>query len=50
MYEINEERVRKTEYLLDEVLNISAEGKVSSNLVEKVIETVPVTDSYRKSK
>ena len=35
--------------LIDEVLNISTEGKVSSNLVEKVIETVPITDSYRKA-
>ena len=49
MYEVSEEGITKTVYLLDEVLNISAEGKVSSNLVEKVIETVPVTDSYRKS-
>ena len=49
MYQVHEEGITKTVYLLDEVLNISAEGKVSSNLVEKVIETVPVTDSYRKS-
>ena len=49
MYEICEKGVTKTVYLLDEVLNISAEGKISSNLVEKVIETVPITDSYRKS-
>ena len=49
MYEVHEEGITKTVYLLDEVLNISVEGKVSSNLVEKVIETVPVTDSYRKS-
>ena len=49
MYEVSEEGITKMVYLLDEVLNISAEGKVSSNLVEKVIETVPVTDSYRKS-
>ena len=49
MYEISEEGVRKTIYLLDEVLNISTEGKVSSNLAQKVIETVPVTDSYRKA-
>lgn len=49
MYEICEDGVTKTVYLLDKVLNISAEGKVLSNLVEKVIETVPVTDSYRKS-
>ena len=49
MYEVFEEEITKTVYLLDEVLNISAEGKVSSNLAQKVIETVPVTDSYRKS-
>lgn len=49
MYEICEGGVTKTVYLLDEVLNIREEGKVSSNLVEKVIETVPITDSYRKS-
>ena len=34
---------------MDEKLNISVEGKVSSNLVEKVVETVPITDSYRKA-
>lgn len=49
MYEIREEGVRKTVYLLDEFLNISTEGKVSSNLAQKVIEIVPVTDSYRKA-
>ncbi len=49
MYEIQEEGITKTVYLLDETLKISVEGKVSSNLVEKVIETVPVTDSYRKA-
>ena len=49
MYEINEEGVSKTVYLLDEKLNINAEGNVSSNLVEKVVEVVPITDSYRKA-
>ena len=49
MYEITEDGVTKTVYLLDEKLKISVEGKVSSNLVEKVIETVPITDSYRKA-
>ena len=49
MYEVQEEGIRKIVYLLDETLKISVEGKVSSNLVEKVIETVPVTDSYRKA-
>ena len=49
MYEVKEEGITKTVYLLDETLKISGEGKASSNLVEKVIETVPVTDSYRKA-
>lgn len=49
MYEITEEGVKKTVYLMDEKLHIRAEGKVSSNLVEKVVETVPITDSYRKA-
>ena len=49
MYEINEEGVSKTVYLLDEKLNINAEGNVSSNLVEKVVGVVPITDSYRKA-
>ncbi|MBP3502174.1 MAG: UPF0236 family protein, partial [Clostridia bacterium] len=39
----------KTVYLLDEKLNINSEGNVSSNLVEKVVEVVPITDSYRKA-
>lgn len=49
MYEIEEQDVKKTIYLLDEKLNINVEGKVSSNLVEKVVEIVPITDSYRKA-
>lgn len=49
MYEINEEGAKKTVYLLDEQLKIKSEGKVSSNLLEKVIEIVPITDSYRKA-
>lgn len=49
MYEILEDGVRKTVYLLDEKLHIRAEGRVSSNLLEKVVEIVPITDSYRKA-
>ena len=49
MYEINEDGVSKTVYLLDEKLNINVEGNVSSNLVEKVAQVVPITDSYRKA-
>ena len=49
MYEICEEEITKTVYLLNEVLNISVEGKVSSNLVEKVIEeTTNTTLSHEK--
>ena len=49
MYEIEEEGVKKTVYLLDEVMQINCAGKVSQNLLEKVIEIVPITDSYRKA-
>ena len=49
MYEVEEDGIKKTVYLLDEKLKIGVDGKVSSNLMEKVIETVPITDSYRKS-
>lgn len=49
MYEINEDGVTKVVYLLDEKLKINAEGNLSSNLVEKVVEVVPITDSYRKA-
>ena len=49
MYEININGVTKTVYLLDEKLKINAEGNISSNLVEKIVEIVPITDSYRKA-
>ena len=49
MYEIEEEGIKKRVYLLDEKLNINTEGKASENLVEKIVETVPITDSYRKA-
>ena len=49
MYEITEDGVTKTVYLLDEKMKINEEGKVSNNLVEKIVEVVPVTDSYRKA-
>lgn len=49
MYEINEDGASRTVYLLDEKLKINAEGNVSSNLVEKIVEVVPITDSYRKA-
>lgn len=49
MYEIEENGVHKTVYLLDEKLHINVNGKVSENLIEKVVEIVPITDAYRKA-
>ena len=49
MYEVDEEGIKKRVYLLDEKLHINTEGKASENLVEKIVETVPITDSYRKA-
>lgn len=49
IYEIEENGIKKTVYLLDKQLHINTEGKASENLVEKIIETVPITDSYRKA-
>ena len=49
MYETEENGIKKTVYLLDEKMHINEEGKVSENLIEKIIETVPITDSYRKA-
>ena len=49
MYEMDENGIKKTVYLLDEKLHINEYGKVSENLIEKVVEIVPITDSYRKA-
>ena len=49
MYEIEEAGIKKRVYLLDEKLRINVEGKISENLIEKVVEVVPKTDSYRKA-
>lgn len=49
MYEITEDGVKKTVYLLDEKLKLNTGGNISSNLMEKVVEVVPITDSYRKA-
>jgi len=49
MYEIEEAGIKKRVYLLDEKLHINVEGKISENLIEKVVEVVPITDSYRKA-
>ena len=49
MYEIEENGIKKTIYLLDEKMHINANGKISKNMIEKVVEIVPITDSYRKA-
>ena len=49
MYEMVEDGIKKTIYLADEAMKIKAEGKISKNLVEKIVEVVPITDSYRKA-
>lgn len=49
IYEMEENGIKRTVYLLDEILHINTNGKVSENLIEKVIEIVPITDSYRKA-
>lgn len=42
---------KKTIYLLDGKLGIKDKdyGKVSDNIVEKIVEIVPITDLYRKA-
>ena len=49
MYKMEENGINKIVYLLDEELHINSEGKVSENLIEKLVEIVPITDSYRKA-
>ena len=49
IYELEENGIKKYVYLLDEKLKIKTIGKVSENLVEKIVEVVPETESYRKS-
>ncbi len=49
MYEVEENGIKKIVYLLDEKLHINVYGKVSENLMEKVVEIVPITDAYRKA-
>ena len=38
MYEVEESGIKKRVYLLDEKLHINVDGKVSENLIEKVVE------------
>ena len=49
MYEMEENGIHKIIYLLDEKLHINVNGKVSENLIAKVVEIVLITDAYRKA-
>ena len=49
MYEVEENDIKKRVYLLDEKLHINTEGKISENVIEKLVKIVPITDSYRKA-
>jgi len=47
VYEVKENEQKKFVFLLDEALNLTEFGKISSNLVEKVLNLVVETNSYR---
>ena len=49
MYEVEEAGRKKRVYLLDKKLHINTEGKASEKKKKKIVETVPITDSYRKA-
>ena len=49
LYKITEKGISKYEYLLDEKLHINTDGKISENLIEKIVNIVPSTESYRKA-
>ena len=49
LYKVTERGISKYVFLLDEKLHINTEGKISQNLIEKIVSIVPVTDSYRKA-
>ena len=49
LYKVTEKGISKYVFLLDEKLHINTEGKISQNLIEKIVSIVPVTDSYRKA-
>lgn len=47
VYEVKEEDNKKYVFLLDEILSVATIGKISANLVEKILSTVVETNSYR---
>ena len=47
IYEVNENEQKKFVFLLDDYLNLTEFGKISANLVEKVLNLVVETNSYR---
>lgn len=47
IYEVKENDQKKFVFLLDEALNLTEFGKISSNLVEKVLNLAVETNSYR---
>lgn len=49
VYEIYENKEYQYKYLLDEKVDMFGFGKISNNLIEKVLDTVVQTTSYRKS-
>jgi hypothetical protein len=49
VYEDNERKHKKYRYLLDENIEMYSKGKISDNLLEKVLGTVVQTTSYRKA-
>lgn len=49
VYEIEENKKVKCKYLLEDFMKIFSTGKVSENLMEKVLNTVVQTTSYRKA-
>lgn len=49
VYVDNEEKGKKCRYLLDEKVKMFATGKISNNLMEKALDMVVQTTSYRKA-
>lgn len=49
VYALQKSKKYEYKYLLDEKVNMFGLGKISNNLVEKILDTVVQTTSYRKS-
>lgn len=50
IYEYEENNQKKFVYLLDEKLKLSEFGKISENLVDKILNIAVETNSYRDAK